>query len=100
MKRKDMYLNLIKVILGQPIDNTHHLSIVDNFLTILWIISSLSLTLIYSNCIYSLMVIPSKAKTIDTIKQLYESIVNKELSVYTAAGGNHANMLKVCYCFN
>ena len=94
---KNIKLNLIKVILNQQIENDKKMSVLENFIMGIWIVSSLTLTLIYSNSIYSFMVLPSKVKTIDTIQDLFEAIIGKEIKVYSTRGGSHWSHLKVIH---
>ena len=79
---RKLFLNLIMVILSQQMNK---MSISLNFKYVViyfWVICVSNLILIYSNCVYSIMILPSNVKTIDTLEQLYRAAARSDIVVH------------------
>ena len=94
------FSNLVRVILSQQMSKFKPKTNFELILFYLWILSISVLTLIYSNCIYSYMIVPSKTRTIDTVYELYESAARSEITVCLIGGGSTIRMFKVLFVFN
>jgi len=60
-----------------------------------WLLACVVLTTSYGGCLYSLMAIPSKAKTIDTVMELAIAQTNGKIQVTAVGKGAYYNSLKV-----
>ncbi len=60
-----------------------------------WLLTCLVLTASYSGCLYSLMAVPSKIKTIDTLKELANAQRNGLIQVTCIGGSSYFESLMV-----
>ena len=87
--------NVIEVVLNQNLNLktpcTNQILIV--FYS--WVLSCFYLRLFYSNCIYTLMVLPNKVDTIDSIFDLYQAQIMDKITVVMRSGTSYLIYLKV-----
>ena len=62
-----------------------------------WVLSCLFLKLIYSNCLYTFMVLPKQIDKIDTIQQLYQALIKNQISLTLLEESSYTEALKVFF---
>ena len=85
----------VAALLNQPM--TCHLpqEMSIRILVYFWILTCLVLTKSYSQCLYSLMAVPLKTKTIDTIQELADALKQNKISVRTDKSSSALELIKV-----
>ena len=87
------FWNMIEILFHQNFNlNNNKLKLI-RWLILNWIFLCTTITMFYSNCIYSFMILPDETGIINTIDQLVQAHMNNEIQLCVA--GNYYSIIKV-----
>ena len=99
LRKMSLSWSTVSTLLNQPITHKLPQNISTRILIFFWIFACFVLTKSYSQCLYSLMAVPLKTKTIDTIQELADALKDDSISVRTDKSTGAYELIKVISSF-